>query len=237
MFTTLVESRGIRARSAYGAVLSVVLHGATIAAAVALTMPSAMEARPEDDPKPLVFIPAPSAHRSAVPRLPAPREDLSPPGIAQLLSRVIPMPPVAPNAMPPIELQGPELPDHVIIAGPHRGANLTGGTGGSGEVPVGGIVSENMVDEVPRMIGSVPAPRYPAALRDGGISGRVVVRFVVDTLGRAELGDVVVVETTHALFTDAVKNVLERYRFRPGAVEGHKVRTMVQLPFTFSLRP
>jgi len=64
-----------------------------------------------------------------------------------------------------------------------------------------------------------------------------VVRFVVDTMGRAELGDVVIVEATHALFADAVKNALERYRFTPGAVEGRKVRTMVQLPFTFSLRP
>ena len=85
-----------------------------------------------------------------------------------------------------------------------------------------------MVDQVPRMIGSAAPPRYPVVLRESGVPGRVVVRFVVDTMGRAELGDVVIVEATHALFVDTVKNALERYRFTPGAVEGRKVRTMVQ---------
>jgi len=237
MFTTLVESRAVRARSARGAVVSVVLHATAIAAAVALTIPGRIEARPEPHEKPLVFVAAPIVPRPSVPRSPAPREDMSPPRVPQLLLRVIPIPPVAPSALPPTELQGPELPDVVIIGGPHRSVSLIGGPGGPGELPAGGIVSENMVDQVPRMIGSVAAPRYPVALRDAGISGRVVVRFVVDTLGRAELGDVLVVETTHALFAEAVRNALERYRFSPGAVEGRKVRTMVQLPFTFSLRP
>ena len=162
---------------------------------------------------------------------------MSPPRAPQLLLRGIAIPAIAPSALPTIELQGPELPDLVIIGGPHRGANLTGGPGGPGELSAGGVVSENMVDQVPRMIGSAAAPRYPAAMRESGIQGRVVVRFVVDTLGRAELGDVVIVEATHALFADAVKTALERYRFSPGTVEGRKVRTMVQVPFTFSLRP
>ncbi len=237
MFTTLVESRAVRARSARGAVVSVVLHGTAIAAIVALTMPGRVDARPEPHPKPLVFVAAPIVPRANAPRSPTPPHTSTSPTVPQIALPVIHVPTVTPTALPQVELRGPELPDLVILGGPHRSGSVSPGPGGPGELGSGGIVSENMVDQVPRMIGSTAPPRYPAALRESGISGRVVIRFVVDTLGRAELGDVVIVEATHALFADAVKNALERYRFTPGAVEGRKVRTMVQLPFTFSLRP
>jgi protein TonB len=70
-------------------------------------------------------------------------------------------------------------------------------------------------------------------LRDSGTNGNVVIRFVIDTLGRAELGDVTVVESSHSLFTDAVRAALVDYRFAPGEIGGRKVRTMVQMPFNF----
>ena len=44
-----------------------------------------------------------------------------------------------------------------------------------------------------------------------------------------------IIETSHPLFAEAVKNALAFYRFSPGEVAGRKVRTMVQIPFTFSL--
>lgn len=237
MFTTLVESRAVRARSTQGAVVSVMLHGTAVAAVVALTMPGRIEARPEPHAKLLVYVATPIVPQPAVPLPRAPREDMLPPRVAQQLLRVIPMPPVGATTLPPIETQEPGLPDLLIVGDPHKGTNFSGGAEEHGELPMGGIVSENMVDQVPRMIGSTAAPRYPAALRDAGLPGRVVVRFVVDTLGRAELGDVVIVEATHALFAESVRNALERYRFSSGEVEGRKVRAMVQLPFTFSLRP
>ena len=237
MFTTLVESRAVRVRSARGAVVSLVLHGTAIAAAVALTIPGRVDARPESHAKPLVYVAAQILQHPSAPRPAVHLPGTYLPTLPQLSLRAIPIPTIASTALPPIELRGPELPDLVIIGGPHRGGSVTTGPGGSGELTSGGIVSENTVDQVPRMIGSAAPPRYPAALRESGVSGRVVVRFVVDTLGRAELGDVMIVEATHAQFADAVKSALERYRFSPGAVEGRKVRTMVQLPFTFSLRP
>ena len=237
MFTTLVESRAVRVRSARGAVVSVVLHGTAIAAAVALTMPGRVDAKPEPHPKPLVFVAAPIVSRANAQRSLMPPHTSPSPTVPQVALPVIHIPTVTPTALPQVELRGPQLPDPVIIGGTHRGGSVSTGPGGPGELGSGGIVSENMVDQVPRMIGSAAPPRYPVALRESGVSGRVVIRFVVDTLGRAELGDVVIVEATHALFADAVKNALERYHFSPGAVEGRKVRTMVQLPFTFSLRP
>ena len=237
MFTTLVESRAVSARSTRGAMVSVVVHGMGIAAAVALTVPRRIEARPEPPRKPLVFVAAPNVPRPPVLRQPTPDPATLSPTLPQLSLRAIPIPSIPQTALPPIELRGPALPDLVIQGGNHRSANLGTGPGGLGELLSGGIVSAGLVDQVPRLIGSAAPPRYPAALRASGMSGRVVVRFVVDTLGRAEVGDVVMVEATHALFADAVREALERYRFSPGAVEGRKVRTLVQLPFTFSLQP
>ena len=124
MFTTLVESRAVRARSTRGAVVSVVLHGTAIAAAVALTMPSRIEARPEPHAKPLVYVAAPIVqHRSA------PRPTVHLPGTylptpPQLLLRAIPIPAIPSTALPQIELRGPELPDLVLIGGPHRSGGV-----------------------------------------------------------------------------------------------------------------
>jgi protein TonB len=73
-------------------------------------------------------------------------------------------------------------------------------------------------------------------LRESGITGRVTVRFVVDTTGRAEVDGMQVIETSHELFSESVRNALGSFRFSAGEIGGRKVRTLVQLPFTFALR-
>jgi hypothetical protein len=44
-----------------------------------------------------------------------------------------------------------------------------------------------------------------------------------------------VVEASDPQLVQSVRAVLGRYRFSPGEVGGHKVRTLVQLPFDFTL--
>ncbi|HET7189424.1 MAG TPA: energy transducer TonB, partial [Gemmatimonadaceae bacterium] len=114
-------------------------------------------------------------------------------------------------------------------------AGLPVGGGPSILAGSGGVVDERLVDRAPRLMGTAVEPKYPASLRAAGIEGRVVVQFVVDTLGRAELADLQVVETPHTLFVDAVRAALARYRFTVGEAAGRKVRTRVQLPFVFTL--
>ena len=63
----------------------------------------------------------------------------------------------------------------------------------------------------------------------------MVVQCVVDTLGRAELAELQVIETAHPLFVDAVCSALARYRFSVGEAAGRKVRTRVQIPCEFAL--
>ena len=112
----------------------------------------------------------------------------------------------------------------------------TPAAGATNASPPGAILDAGAVDRVPHITGNPTPPRYPDMLRQGGATGQVVVRFVVDTLGRAELGDLMVVDATHPLFASAVKTALMGYRFTPGEAAGRKVRTLVQIPFSFTLK-
>jgi protein TonB len=97
------------------------------------------------------------------------------------------------------------------------------------------VLDERYVDRAPRVVGQPVSPEFPTSLRERGVNGRVSVQFVVDTLGRAEMSGLRVVEATDPLFARSVRAVLGRYRFSPGEVGGQKVRTLVQLPFDFTL--
>lgn len=233
MFTTLLESRAARQRRTGSTLASAVLHGAAIAAIVAMTLPGRGDAKVAPVAEREVewhvrIVPTPPAHRDVAQQ---PVHQVP----SQQFTRVI-IPPIAtPTSLPPIELSGPSLNEEIVrIGGP--GVSSPGLVGPALNSASGGIMEEALVDRAPRVLPGAPDPRYPASLRASGVTGHVVVRFVVDTLGRAELGGVTTVEATHALFGEAVREALGRFRFTPGEVAGRKVRTMVQVPFTFALR-
>jgi beta-lactamase regulating signal transducer with metallopeptidase domain len=76
-------------------------------------------------------------------------------------------------------------------------------------------------------------PRYPDILRSAGVEGDVLAMFVVDTMGRADPASFKVLNSTHQLFTLAVKNSLPDMNFVPAEVRGRKVKQLVQLPVYF----
>jgi TonB family protein len=236
MFTTLVESRAVRQRSISGTITSVFLHAAAIAAAVALSVTRSGGASEAPTPGKPVIIYHPT--KPAVVAEPThPREPRSQqPSFPTSLPRSIPVPTNIPTTIPPIDFTVATTDDTQILIGnrpPGDGRSTTPGTAlGSG----GEAVDVSVVERAPRVLGNAISPRYPSALRESGISGQVVIRFVIDTLGRAEQGSVVVLEATHPLFAESVKNVLGSYRFSPGEIAGRKLRTLVQLPFTFTVR-
>lgn len=79
------------------------------------------------------------------------------------------------------------------------------------------------------------APVYPSLLERQGIEGIAVVRFVVDTTGRADLETFRVIETNHPLFGAAVREALPGMKFHPATVGPRKVRQMVEIPFGFQI--
>ena len=98
------------------------------------------------------------------------------------------------------------------------------------------VLSENAVEVRPAVVpGSCLAPTYPILMRDAKIEGRVLLQFVVDTLGRIEPGSIVTIQSTHSLFEAAARRSITTCRYRPGRFSNHPVRVKVQFPFTFRL--
>jgi protein TonB len=67
------------------------------------------------------------------------------------------------------------------------------------------------------------------------VTGRVVVRLVVDTVGRVEPATITIRESSHDLFTQAVRAILPALRFVPAEAGGRRVRMLVDIPFEFRL--
>lgn len=79
------------------------------------------------------------------------------------------------------------------------------------------------------------APSYPALLEAQGIEGMAIVRFVVDSTGRADLSSYQLMETNHPLFGAAVRAALPGMKFVPARIGAKKVRQLVELPFAFRI--
>jgi len=96
------------------------------------------------------------------------------------------------------------------------------------------LSAEQVEKQVAVIAGNAP-PRYPEALRQAGVEGRVIAEFVVNELGRTEEASIRFVQSDNHLFEDAVRLALRRMRFIPAEVGGRKVRQLVEMPFVFTL--
>jgi periplasmic protein TonB len=231
MLKVLLESRAPRQRRVGSTIASALLHAALIAGAVALTMPGPVDGKPVRTPPDTIwFAPTPTPRRVTA----APDRSPAAPTASTALPTIA-APDFVPASLPPINV-GPVIPpDDVVIGAPGiRTASPLGAPDGS-LLGSGSVLDERLVDRAPRLAGRAIEPRYPAPLREAGIEGRVVVQFVVDTLGRAELADLQVVQSPHPQFVESVRAALAHYRFTVGEAAGRKVRTRVQMPFEFTL--
>lgn len=234
MLDVLLESKAVRKKRMGGTLLSVLVHGAIITGAVALGVgPRPVDARATDPTRErpiwVPIAPRPEAPKGRPVRPLDERPSAPTPGPVSL-PRFDHVPP----GIPPIDLGAPPITDASEFSrGVSSQAGAMGDRGLSG--PSDGVLEERYVDRPPHILGEPIQPVFPTSLRERGINGRVSVEFVIDTLGRAEMNGLRVVEATDALFAQAVRAVLPRYRFSPGEVGGQKVRTLVQLPFEFSM--
>ena len=233
MLNVLLESRAPRPRRFGSTIASALFHAALIAGAVALTLPRPVDANgAPPTPPPVVWVDIPSTQPIVAP----PPHDNVPRMPDSPTLPTIAAPSFVPSTLPPIDV-GPVIPPDEIVIG---GRGVPTGSPIDAGVPsllsgAGSVIDERLVDRAPRLVGHALEPRYPASLREAGVQGRVVVQFVVDTLGRAELDELQVIESAHPHFVESVRAALARYRFSVGEASGHKVRTRVQLPFDFTL--
>lgn len=96
-------------------------------------------------------------------------------------------------------------------------------------------VREFLAEKPATMAEGSVFPKYPDILRQAGVEGEVLVSFVVDATGAADVNTMEVIKSTHELFSLAVKQALPAMRFVPAVAGGKPVAQAVQQPFTFSL--
>jgi protein TonB len=116
-----------------------------------------------------------------------------------------------------------------------EGGVFSGVEGGTGPVDLTQTFMEAAVDEPPERL-SGPSPRYPEMLRQAGIEGSVVLEFVIDTTGRVEESSIKINQSTNRAFEGPARDVIRRSLYRPGRVRGQAVRVLVQQSISFSIQ-
>jgi len=94
------------------------------------------------------------------------------------------------------------------------------------------VWTADSVDDPVRVIEQ-PALRYPLLLAQAGISGRVELEYVVDTLGRAEPGSLRTLTNTRPEFEAAARAAVLGSRYRSARLHGRVVRQFVRQILSF----
>ncbi len=237
MFKNLIESQAKKEKRAGGSFMSLVVHTAVVAALIAVTK-GAGEVIKEEKVEKVEFVevkkdePKPPEPEKAPPPPDAVAAPPPPKGF-QVLSAPIEIP----NVIPEIDLSK-KVTDEADFSGKGVAGGIAKGVEG-GKGPVIQNADQPYFDfQVEKPVVMAPGsqgPAYPDMLRTAGIEGTVLAQFVVDTTGRAEMATFKALKSDNDLFTNAVKNALQRMRFLPAEVGGRKVKQLVQQPFQFSL--
>ena len=165
---------------------------------------------------------------------------LMPPPAATPATRTVePAPPDRGIVVPVPGVPEFKLPDHFTAftaTGPTPGPPDRPERPGGTQAP-GGIAEENSVYsmsqvEVPPVPTFAPKPRYPDFEREAGITGRVVMRLLVDADGGVR--KVMPVSGIKGL-ADAAQETFYRWRFTPARMNGRPVAVWVEIPVKFEL--
>ncbi|MDP1579286.1 MAG: energy transducer TonB [Candidatus Didemnitutus sp.] len=77
------------------------------------------------------------------------------------------------------------------------------------------------------------SPNYPFEMRRAGISGEVLVEYIVDSTGRVSQAQIV--RSSQREFEQPAMQAVLKWQFRPGRKGGRAVNTRVQQVITFNL--
>jgi len=99
--------------------------------------------------------------------------------------------------------------------------------------PAGPELPLAQLDVMPRPVKQVP-PIYPATLREFGITGRVVVSFVIGSDGA--VADAKVRSSTHGTFDAPALAALAEWKYAPGQKAGVAVNTRVEMALVFTMQ-
>jgi TonB family protein len=115
-----------------------------------------------------------------------------------------------------------------------------GGTGKvDPELPAGDVVYAATTEDAsfePAVLISQPTPRYPPVLQQVGLSGRVVLQFIVDTTGRVESASINVIKSTNQEFESPARESVAAAIFHPARLGPKPVRQLAQQGVRFIAR-
>ncbi|MCE5335842.1 MAG: energy transducer TonB [Desulfobacteraceae bacterium] len=134
----------------------------------------------------------------------------------------------------PVESEGVNPRDGA--AGGQAGTYASGGGGPQDRGGSGGTRGEyelNKVETAPTALRKVE-PEFPRIARQMGISGRVVVRFLVKTDGSVARASVIEANPK-GVFEQSVLDAVDKWRFKPGRYGGAAVATWIVQPIQFRL--
>ena len=234
MFDNLLETKKKKERTVGGTIISVVVHAVAIGAAVYGTLNAREAILEKPKAEKVDFVEVKKEEPKQEPeKAPPPEVTVAPPPPKGFT--VLTAPVNIPDVIPDIDLS-----KKVTDEADFTGKGVAGGVGhgvvgGTGSANNEGAYFEFQVEKTVLGAPGNPVPTYPSMLQSAGVEGRVLAQFVVDTSGRADMSTFKVLETSHELFAQAVRQALPRYRFFPAEIGGKKVRQVVQQPFTFAI--
>src|SRR5690606_28571315 len=76
-------------------------------------------------------------------------------------------------------------------------------------------------------------PIYPFEMRRAGITGEVMVGFIVDA--RGDVREAYAIRSSQREFEAAAVQAVSKWKFRPGKKGGRNVNTRMQVPIVFSI--
>ena len=228
MFETLLASPPIGARWPRTAMAALLFHVLLIAAAVSTT------ASPHGGTPPL----ARDTIRLAITEQATPLPPKSPAAPRSRPDAVIPEAPRVPDLrVDAPEVQSPPL-SFSPLAGPLSSRSSLNRNSEGSPVPPDvshPVFSTGEVDELPELTEELH-PRYPEELRRAGMSGLVVVQYVVRSDGRVDRQTVRVLASSHQAFARAALEALRDSRFKPARRGRRPVAALVQQTFRFRYR-
>jgi TonB family protein len=102
-------------------------------------------------------------------------------------------------------------------------------------------VELSQVEEAPAVINAPEMQRqlmrlYPGALRDAGVTGQVMARFLVLEDGRVDPASITIRSASHEGFRSSIPELLPVLHFRPARIKGRPVKVWVEQPIIFALQ-
>ena len=229
-------------KSVPATVMSLTLHSGLLVAAVMATTGAAeviQEARHDTTLVYLTVEKKPEQKLAPAPES-APKQQIPPVLIVSLQPppqgfQVVTVPIDIPTDIPPVDFSEQFDPRDFSGIGVEGGV-FDGVKGATGSVDASRLFRAAAVDEPPERLSGPPL-LYPLLLRRAGISGFVLIEFVINTSGRVEPSSIKIVRSSHTAFEGPARDAIRESLFRPGRVFGTTVRVLVQQQIDFNFVP